>query len=370
MSIDLQDVRPTVIVVVKEAATPSDVLVVDAHSRGKSDVTESAVAVVVIEVAGIVGEVGLENVKPSVAVIIGDRDAHSGLFVAILAVRAAGDHGDIRERSIVIVVKENAGFGIHGDINIGPAIIIKIIGDRGDGIPRPGLEDSRLRADVGKGAVAVVVEENVGVAGSTTRAAHDGDAFPLALGGLGLGGSFFRVELDVIADEKIEAAVAVVIEPGTAGAPADLFVVDAGFAGDIGKGAVAVVVKEDVVSPEAAEEVVPAVVVVVADANAGLPAGAGEAGFFGDVGEGAVAIVFVKMGGWGFAGGPVGIEASSIGEIDVQPAVMVVVEKGKAAALGFNNVFFVIEAAPNIGGGQAGFASDVDELDWGGRRWI
>src|SRR6266566_3687056 len=146
MSIDLQDVRPTVIVVVKEAATPSDVLVVDAHSRGKSDVTESAVAVVVIEVAGIVGEVGLENVKPSVAVIIGDR-------------------GDIRERSIVIVVEENAGFGIHGDINIGPAIIIKIIGDRGDGIPRPGLEDSRLRADVGKGAVAVVVEENVGVAG-------------------------------------------------------------------------------------------------------------------------------------------------------------------------------------------------------------
>ena len=87
-------------------------------------------------------------------------------------------------------------------------------------------------------------------------------------------GSFGRIELDVIADEEIEMPVAVVVEPGAAGSPADLFVVNAGLAGDVGESSVAVVVEQDVVSPEAAEQIVPAVVVVVADADAGLPAGA------------------------------------------------------------------------------------------------
>ena len=87
-------------------------------------------------------------------------------------------------------------------------------------------------------------------------------------------GVFVGIELDVIADEEIEMAVAIVVEEGAAGAPAHAFVVNAGLASDVGECAVAVVVKQNVVSPEAAEQIVPAVVVVVADANAGLPAGA------------------------------------------------------------------------------------------------
>src|SRR5205814_986017 len=266
VSIDLQDVRPAVIIVINEAATPSNVLVVDADSRGECNVTKGSVAVVVIEVARVVGEVGLENIKPSVAVIIGDGNAHSGLFVAILAVGAAGDHRDIGESAVVVVVEEDAGFGIHGDINIGPAVIIKIIGHGSDGIPRAGLEDSGLRGDIGEGAVAAVV-------------------------------------------------------------------------------------KKDVVSPEAAKQIVPPIVVVIADAHARLPAGAGQAGPFCDVGEGSVAIVLVKMRGGGFAGWPVGIDAGSVGEIDVEPAVVVIIEKSQSAALRFDDVFFVIGAAPDIGNG-------------------
>ena len=159
-------------------------------------------------------------------------------------------------------------------------------------------------------------------------------------------------------------AVAIVVEQGAAGSPAELFVVDAGFAGDVGESAVAVVVKQDVVSPEAAEQIVPAVVVVVADADAGLPAGARQAGFFGDVGEGAVAIVFVEMRSRRLAGRPVGVEARAVGEINVEPAVVVVIEKGQAAALGFDDVALVIDRAPDVGSIQAGFVGHVDECDW------
>ncbi len=123
-------------------------------------------------------------------------------------------------------------------------------------------------------------------------------------------------------------------------------------------------------SPETAEEIVPSVVVVVADADAGLPAGASEAGFLGDVCERSVAIIFVQMRDRSFARRPVGIEARSVCEIDVEPAVMVVIKKSEAAAFRLDDVLFVIDAAPYIGREQAGFTSHIDELDRRGSCWI
>ena len=158
-------------------------------------------------------------------------------------------------------------------------------------------------------------------------------------------------------------AVAVVVEPGAARSPAILFVVNPGLAGDVGESPIAVVVKQNVVSPEAAEEIVPAVVVVVADADAGLPAGARQAGFFRDVGECAVAIVLVEMRSGCLAGRPVRVEASSVGEINIEPAVVVVIEEGQAAAFGFDDVALVIDRAPDVGSIQPGFVSHIHECD-------
>ena len=158
-------------------------------------------------------------------------------------------------------------------------------------------------------------------------------------------------------------AVAIVVEKSAAGAPAHLFVVDSGFARHVGKCAVAVVVEQNVVSPEAAEEIVPAVVVVVADADAGLPAGARQAGFFGDVGECSVAIIFVELRGRRLSRRPFLVEARSVGQINVEPSVVVVIEKCDAAAFGFDDVAFVIDASPDVRDVQSGFAGNVDELD-------
>ena len=71
--------------------------------------------------------------------------------------------------------------------------------------------------------------ENVGVAGQAARTAHDRDAFPLADRCAARIRSFRGIELDVVADEKIETAVAVVVEKGAARAPANFFVVDSGL---------------------------------------------------------------------------------------------------------------------------------------------
>ena len=62
-------------------------------------------------------------------------------------------------------------------------------------------------------------------------------------------------------------------------------------------------------------------------------------------------------------GGPLRVEAIAVGEVDVEPAVVVVVEEGEAAAFGFDDVAFVVDAAPDVGSGQAGLLRHVDELD-------
>ena len=43
------------------------------------------------------------------------------------------------------------------------------------------------------------------------------------------------------------------------------------------------------------------------------------------------------------------IEPVSVGEIDVQPSVMVIIEKSQSASLGLNDGTFVVDAAPHIG---------------------
>src|SRR5262249_57749293 len=94
-----------------------------------------------------------------------------------------------------------------------------------------------------------------------------------------------------------------------------LVLVDSGFFRHIGKGSVAVVVKQNVVAPEAAEKIVPAVVVVIADAYAGLPSGARQPGFFGYVGKRSVAIVFVEMRGWRLSRRPFRAQPRPVGEL-------------------------------------------------------
>src|SRR5215472_17182722 len=95
VSVDLDDVGPSIVVVIDEPASPGDVLIVDTDTRGKCDITKSPVTVVVIKIAGVVSEVGFKNIEPAVAIVIGYTYAHSGLFVAVLAVGAARHHGYI-----------------------------------------------------------------------------------------------------------------------------------------------------------------------------------------------------------------------------------------------------------------------------------
>src|SRR5947208_3547161 len=83
-SVHLNDVGPTVVVVIDECAAPGDVLVVDSDSRGKGHVAEGAVPIVVIKIAGVVREIRLENIEPAVTIVVRNTNPHACLLVSVL----------------------------------------------------------------------------------------------------------------------------------------------------------------------------------------------------------------------------------------------------------------------------------------------
>src|ERR1035441_9805444 len=200
----------------------------------------------------------------------------------------------------------------------------------------------------------------------SNASAHDGNAFPEARGRASGLGRVRGIEIDVVGDEEVEAPVAIVIDETAARGPADVVVPEAGFARDIGEGTVAVVVKQDIVSPESDEEIDEAIVVVVAGTDSLSPAGEGDAGLLGDVGEGAVMQIAVEMAGRLLSFRET-FEAAAVDQEDVGPAVVVEVEGGSAAARRFENVALYLVASVFGFGGEAGLGGDVDEVDFGGK---
>src|SRR5262249_18818899 len=221
------------------------------------------------------------------------------------------------------------GGGIVGNVNVGPAVVV-VIGDAGsESVGGFGLGDASGAADVSERAVPVVTIEKVCSAFQSGDSVEDGRL--LAHHG--------RVALvkrqsvfvgDVVTYEKVEAAIAVVVQEGGAGVPVILRFEESALAGHVRKRAVAVVVVEHVLAIVGDEEIEVTVVVVVADTDALSPSMANETGFLRDVGEGTVTIIFVEVVGGLFAFGEVG-QPPTVDDEDVEPAVVVVIEERNAA---------------------------------------
>ena len=319
-----------------------------------------------IERGCVTGKVGLDDVKATVAVIVGDTDAHAGLRFAVGRVSGSGFDSDVGEGAVVVVLVEGGGSGVVGDVDVRPGVVVEVADDDAEAVGAGGFQDAGFGGDVSKRSVAIVPEQDVFSAQEAGRATGDEETFVLAGAGLGKGGSF-RIEVDVVGDEEVEVAVFVVVEEGAAGVVASQAGFgaggDAGFSGHINEFAVAEVLPEGTVAPVGDEEIVEAVIVEIANAAAATPPGASDAGFAGDVGKSAVAIVFVETADGAGRGDDLIFETGAVGEEDVEPAVVVVIDESGAATGGFEKVFIALFAAVDGFGAEAGFAGDVDEAD-------
>src|SRR5205085_1305013 len=135
--------------------------------------------------------------------------------------------------------------------------------------------------------------------------------------------------LHVIAHHEVEFSVAVVIDPSSAGGELVRSPESRGLC-DIGKSAVAVVVKEMVLTDGGDEEVVEAVVIVVPHRDTETEYRDSKAGFASDIGERAIAVVVIELeSGQGFL---MAWKIPAVDQQDVGRAIIVIVDEGAAWA--------------------------------------
>src|SRR5271157_1045947 len=356
-----QNVGPAVVLHVEKTAAPAQKLGVRAQTRREGDVFETGPALVVIERRRVAGKVGFDDVKIAVEVIVGGGNAHAGLRLAIGAEGATSFDGDILELAVLFVLIERAGSRIVGHVNVGPAVVVEIGGEHAQAEGAFRAKNPGSLGNVGERAVAVVVVEDVLPTLETRRSTRDHRALVQAWARF-RHGSRCQIEVNIVGDEKIQAAVAVIVNKGAAGVPSRALARHAGLFADVGERAVAVVVIEDVLAEVGNEQVIPAVVVVVADANALPPAGVAQASFRRHVGECAVTIVAKQMRS-GFTAGGKTFQARPVHQKDVEPSVVVVIVEGYAASGGFEQVLVLVLSAEDGLHVQPGFAGNVDEAD-------
>ncbi len=83
-----EDVGPAIVVEVEKFYPEAEERNADRTKAGASrQVGELAVAIIVIEVVGVVGEIGLDDVGPAVVIVVGGVDAHAGLLASVARCR-------------------------------------------------------------------------------------------------------------------------------------------------------------------------------------------------------------------------------------------------------------------------------------------
>src|SRR5882762_1960020 len=327
---DGEKVEPAIVIKVCEGRAPLYVRQRGQRDAGLvGDIGEIPVSVIAVEIVVFIGEIrGVNRGAPGV-IVIANGDAHGGLFGTVFTDRRAGLESDLFEFSIAKILVEKAGSGIVGDVNIRAAGIIEIGPDNAHAIVSIGVAYARGFRNIGESAVAIVVEQSITSAFEAARPALHVDAAVFAVGRRAEAWQIIEMKVDVVGDHKVEKTVAIVVAKGGArGPPA---VGNAGFGGDIAKGAVAIILVKDVAAEASDVEIGPPIVVVVSHRATHGKAWSREAGFGSDIGERAVVIVVVQSGlarlslnGHSDGGG--------IGEINVEPAIAIVVKKNYAAA--------------------------------------
>ena len=177
-----------------------------AQSCRGGDILKLTIPQILIEGKTFAEHRSFKDVRPSIVVDIPEIRAHAGDGVAECVVRNPGEHCDIGESPIPVVVKKIVFEGIVGDEDVGKPIVV-VVGKRQTHAFANILGNVGLFGDVSKSAVAVVAVEDV-------RHSQEIDRRAVGRKSL-LNAESCRADsvIEVVHDKKVEPPVVVVIEP-------------------------------------------------------------------------------------------------------------------------------------------------------------
>src|SRR5437764_5919887 len=359
VAIGNENVGPAVQIVVEEKTAKAESeqgSAADFRARGFVD--EESFPFVVVEREHLVREIGDQEARKAGVIVVGGVHTHTGAGHAVFTESDSRDDGFFGEGAVAIVAIELVGLSVIRKQEIGPAVVVKI--EHGDTESfRRGIAETGFLGNVFKRTVAAIVPE---ANGNTFVGFRRAVGFILAVeGAIEIG---LRRPLDIVADDQVEVAILVVVDPGGAGAEF-LRSEQSCFLRDIGERAVAIVMKNVALAVGRDENIVVTVIVVIPDGNTESKHLHVEAGFVGYVGEGAVVIVVIELRGGMLldVAGPV----HAVYEKNVRPAVIVVIDEGDARAHGFRQEFLA-ERAIVVDEADSRGLRDVAELNRGGFR--
>ena len=244
----------------------------------------------------LVGEVADRDAQRAVVAEIGRVDAHRAAAVAVRVERDARAGPDLHEPAVALVVEHEVLHRVIRDDEVGPAVGVEIDGGDAERLRHrhtssriPDLHP-RARGDVGEVSVAIVpVQIGKRALERARRTVGAADAHePEILLQIDVPGP-----AHVVADEEIEIAVAVVVEPGGARAPLIRAPLHTGRTRHVDE-APADVSEETIGADGGHEEIDPAVVVVVGGGDAHSVEVHRQAGGPGHVREVPAAVVAIQ----------------------------------------------------------------------------
>src|ERR1700724_4744610 len=103
VAVHYQKIGPAVVVEIKEHRSPAQILRMQTKPGRKSYIVKCAVPVISIERGSVVGKVRAKNIKPAVAIEVGDRASHAGLGAPTFIKSRVPLHIGGRLYSIVLV---------------------------------------------------------------------------------------------------------------------------------------------------------------------------------------------------------------------------------------------------------------------------
>ena len=122
---------------------------------------EGPISIISVKRGSIVGEIGFENVQATVAIEIGDTRSHTCLLASILVECGTCGYRNISESSVTIVVVQNAGSAVAGDVNVRPAVGVEVESRDTERVMAIGAIEVRFNCDIFECTVAAVAIKNV-----------------------------------------------------------------------------------------------------------------------------------------------------------------------------------------------------------------
>src|SRR5207249_2640242 len=205
--------------------------------------------------------------------------------------------------------------------------------------------------------------ENVGSSGPALGAASHGNPV-IHAEFVGTGeGSDTGIEIHIVSDKEVQVSITVIVQKAASGVPprTRTFLDESGALGHIRKGAVAVIVIQDVLPPVGHKKVIKAIVIVISDAATLSPARPSQSCLPRHLGKRPVAIIVEEeIRGRGAEWEP--LESAAVHKKNVEPAVAVVIEEGYATTHLLEEILIVMYAPVDIeGSAQASLGGDVNQ---------